>query len=71
MRERDLLKALSDPDNAASNKEPPGRAVFFHDKEIGECSSILSSLVHTSLSRALNGNRNALPLPDVTLPMIF
>jgi hypothetical protein len=71
MRERELLKALSNPDNAISTNEPPGRAFFFHDKEIGECSSILSTLVRSSLSRAPNGNRNALPLPDVDLPMIF
>jgi hypothetical protein len=71
MRERELLKALSDPDNATSTNEPPGRAVFFHDKEISECSSILSTLVRSSLSREPNGNRNALPLPDVDLPMIF
>ena len=71
MRKRDLLKALSDPDLALSHQQPPGRAVFFHDKEIGECSSILSTLVRSSLSRAPNGNRNALPLPDVDLPMIF
>jgi hypothetical protein len=71
MRKRDLLKALSDPDQALSSNEPPGRAVFFHDKEIAQCSSFLSSLVHKSLSRESTGNRDALPLPNVDLPMIF
>jgi hypothetical protein len=71
MRKRDLLKALSDPDLAITTNEPPGRAVFFHDKEIAECSSILSSLVRKSLSQGGNGNRNALALPNVDLPMIF
>jgi hypothetical protein len=71
MRKRDLLNALSDPDGALSTSEPPERAVFFHDKEIAECSSILGRLVQKSLSTHGTGNRNALPLPDVDLPMIF
>ena len=71
MRKRDLLTALSDPDLASTHNEPPGRAVFFHDKEIEQCSSILARLVQKSLSRESLGNRDALPLPDVELPMIF
>jgi hypothetical protein len=71
MRKRDLLKALSDPDLALSHQKPPGRVVFFHDKEIEQCSSILARLVQKSLSRESLGNRDALPLPDVDLPMIF
>jgi hypothetical protein len=71
MRKRDLLKALSDTDQAITKQEPPGRAVFFHDKEMAQCSSILGNLVHKSLSGVSTGNRNALPLPDVELPMIF
>jgi hypothetical protein len=71
MRKRDLLAALSEPDLAVAHNEPPGRAVFFHDKEIAACSSILAHLVQKSLSRESAGNRSALPLPDVDLPMIF
>jgi hypothetical protein len=70
MRKRDLLKALSDS-AVASTSKPPERAVFFLDKEIEKCSSILANLVRVSLSTAPNGNRRAVPLPDVDLPMIF
>jgi hypothetical protein len=71
MRKRDLLKALSDPDLAVSHQRPPDRAVFFQDKEIEQCSSILVRLVQRSLSQESHGNRDALALPDVDLPMIF
>ncbi|MFM0027449.1 hypothetical protein PQR70_14420 [Paraburkholderia madseniana] len=70
MRKRDLLKALSSP-AAASTSEPPEKAVFFHDKEIAACSSILDRLVQKSLKQESAGNRHALPLPDIDLPMIF
>jgi hypothetical protein len=71
MRKRDLLKALSDPDLAISHQEPPERAAFIHDKEIEQCSSILARLVHKSMTRESVGNRDAIALPDVELPMIF
>ncbi|MDR5762973.1 hypothetical protein [Caballeronia sp. LZ035] len=71
MRKRDLLKALSDPDLAVSHQQPPDRAVFFHDKEIEQCSSIFVRLVQRSLSQESHGNRDAIALPDVNLPMIF
>lgn len=70
MRKRDLLKALSDPDLALSSATAR-KGGFFHDKEIEQCSSILARLVQKSLSRESLGNRDALPLPDVDLPMIF
>jgi hypothetical protein len=54
-----------------STTEPPERAVFFHDKEIEQCSSILGLLMMTSLSTAPAGHRRAVPLPDIDLPMIF
>jgi hypothetical protein len=71
MRKRDLLTALSNPTGAHSPREPPERAVFFHDKEIAACSSILARLVQKSLTQESVGNRNALPLPDIDLPMVF
>jgi hypothetical protein len=71
MRKRDLLTALSNPTGAQSTREPPERAVFFHDKEIAACSSILARLVQKSLTQESVGNRNALPLPDIDLPMVF
>ncbi|MFM0756086.1 hypothetical protein [Paraburkholderia strydomiana] len=71
MRKDALLKALSGPD-AAFNQEPPERAVFLYDEEARSCSSILQHLIHTSLSAPVGrGNRHALPLPDVDLPLIF
>jgi hypothetical protein len=70
MRKRALTQGIADEAMPSSN-EPPERAVFFHDKEIEQCSSILARLVQKSLSRESLGNRDALPLPDVELPMIF
>ena len=70
MRKRALMQCLAE-DATQTVTEPPGRAVFFHDKEIEQCSSILARLVQKSLSRESLGNRDALPLPDVELPMIF
>ncbi|MDR5798781.1 MULTISPECIES: hypothetical protein [unclassified Caballeronia] len=71
MRKRDLFKALSGTDAAHNHQKPPERAVFFHDKEIAACSSILARLVQRSLTQESTGNRHALPLPDTDLPMIF
>ncbi|AMU04583.1 hypothetical protein A2T82_35375 (plasmid) [Burkholderia cenocepacia] len=72
MREDDLLKALSDPDNGFNQQEPPGWAVFFHDDEVSKCCTVLRDLIHVSLaSTARSGNRRAVQLPDVDLPMIF
>ena len=70
MRKQDLLKALSAETSQSSN-EPPERAVFFHDKEIEQCSSILAQMVKKSLSTESAGNQHAVPLPDVDLPMVF
>jgi hypothetical protein len=70
MRKRALMKCIAD-EAKQSTSEPPGRAVFFHDKEIEQCSSILGLLIRTSLSTASAGNRRSVPLPDVDLPMIF
>jgi hypothetical protein len=70
MRKRALMQSLADEATATST-EPPERAVFFHDKEIELCSSILGNLVRTSLSTGRAGSRQAIPLPDVDLPMIF
>jgi hypothetical protein len=70
MRKDALFKALSGPDTAF-NQEPPG-AVFLYDEEARSCSSILQQLIRTSLSAPVGrGNRHALPLPDVDLPLIF
>jgi hypothetical protein len=72
MRKDTLLKALSDPESGFNQQEPPERAVFLFDEEVRQCSSILQQLIHTSLqARAGHGNRHALPLPDVDLPLIF
>lgn len=72
MRKDTLLRALSDPDNAFIQQEPPERVVFLHDEESKKCSSILECLIQTSLEApARPGNRHALPLPDVDLPLIF
>ncbi|CAN7720124.1 hypothetical protein [Paraburkholderia hospita] len=63
------MKCIAD-EATQSTTEPPG-AVFFHDKEIEQCSSILGLLMRTSLSTASAGNRRSVPLPGVDLPMIF
>jgi hypothetical protein len=70
MRKRALMQSLAD-EAAATSNEPPERAVFFHDKEIEQCSSILGNLVRTSLSTGRSGSQQTVPLPDVDLPMIF
>jgi hypothetical protein len=71
MRKDALLEALSDPD-VAFNQEPPERAVFFHDDEVAACSSILFQLVNNSLTAPVStGNRRALPLPQIDLPLVF
>jgi hypothetical protein len=72
MRKSTLLKALFDPDSGFNSKEPPERAVFLFDEEVRTCSSILRLLIHVSLEApGGHGNRHALPLPDVDLPLIF
>jgi hypothetical protein len=70
MRKRELMRCIADEAMQVST-EPPERAVFFHDKEIGKCSSILGQLIRTSLATQSAGNRHGVPLPDVGLPMIF
>jgi hypothetical protein len=70
MRKRALMQSLAE-EAAATSDEPPERAVFLHDKEIEQCSSILAQMVRTSLSTGRAGNQRAIPLPDVDLPMIF
>uniref|UniRef100_A0A1I9YW60 Uncharacterized protein n=1 Tax=Paraburkholderia sprentiae WSM5005 TaxID=754502 RepID=A0A1I9YW60_9BURK len=70
MRKRPLLQCIAG-EAKQSSTEPPERAVFFHDKEIEQCSSILGQLMRASLSTASAGNRRGMPLPDVDLPMIF
>jgi hypothetical protein len=70
MRKRALVQCIAD-EARQSTSEPPEWAVFFHDKEIEQCSSILGLMVRTSLSRAPDGNRRGVPLPDIDLPMIF
>ncbi|BDC45343.1 hypothetical protein LMG24235_06616 [Paraburkholderia sabiae] len=71
MRKQTLLKALADPVNGF-NQEPPERAVFLFDDEASQCCSILHSLIDTSLrTRPRPGNRHALPLPDIDLPLVF
>ncbi|WP_243712353.1 hypothetical protein [Burkholderia pyrrocinia] len=72
MRKRDLLNALSDPDGGFNQQEPAERPVFLYDEEMRKCPSILHSLIQASqLARPRAGNRHALPLPDVDLPLIF
>ncbi|MGP8441496.1 hypothetical protein [Burkholderia vietnamiensis] len=72
MRKDALLKALSNPDGGFNQQEPPERAVFLYDEEVRKCSSILQSLIQASLqARPRPGNRHALSLPDVDLPLIF
>ncbi len=72
MRKSTLLKALSDPDSGFNSTEPPERAVFLYDEDVKSCCSILQRLIEASLrAPARHGNRHALPLPDVDLPLIF
>ncbi|MDN7412750.1 hypothetical protein [Burkholderia vietnamiensis] len=72
MRKDALLKALSGSDGGFNQQEPAERPVFLYDEEMRKCSSILHSLIQTSqLVRPCSGNRHALPLPDVDLPLIF
>ncbi len=70
MRKRALMQCIADEATQGST-EPPGRAVFFHDKEIEQCSLILGQLIQKSLHTGRNGNRRVMPLPDVDLPMVF
>ncbi|WP_244104566.1 hypothetical protein [Burkholderia ambifaria] len=72
MRKDALLKALSDPDGGFNQQKPAERPVFLYNEEMQKCSSILHSLIQVSqLARPRPGNRHALPLPDVDLPLIF
>ncbi|WJN72037.1 hypothetical protein OH687_38555 (plasmid) [Burkholderia anthina] len=72
MRKRDLLKALSGPDGGTNKQEPAERPVFLYDEEMRKCSSILHSLIQSSQrARPRAGNRHALPLPDIDLPLVF
>ncbi|WP_244106499.1 hypothetical protein [Paraburkholderia phenazinium] len=67
-----LLKALADPGSVFNQQEPPERAVFFYDDEVRQCCSILHSLIDRSMrAPARPGNRQALPLPDIDLPLVF
>lgn len=71
MRKDALLKLLADPAKGF-NQEPPERAVFLHDDEVRTCSSILHQLIDRSMRAQVRpGNRQALPLPDIDLPMVF
>lgn len=72
MHKATLLKALTGADDAFGQLEPPERAVFLHDDEVKACCSILDHLIRQSLAAPVQtGNRHALPLPDVDLPLIF
>jgi hypothetical protein len=71
MRKTTLLTWLSDPDGFINAQEPPERAVFVCDKENEKCCSILQQLITASQQDRTHGNRAALPLPDVDLPLIF
>ncbi|CAB3805005.1 hypothetical protein LMG28688_06086 [Paraburkholderia caffeinitolerans] len=72
MRKDTLLKALSDPDSGFNRQEPPERAVFLYDDEMNKCCPLLHTLIARSLTaRAKPGNRHALPLPDIDLPLVF
>ena len=71
MRKQTLLKALADPANGF-NQEPPERAVFLYDDEVRQCCSILHSLIDRSMRAPVRpGNRQALPLPEIELPLVF
>jgi hypothetical protein len=71
MRKDALLKLLADPAKGF-NQEPPGRAVFLHDDEVAKCSSILHRMIGQSMLAPVRpGNRQALPLPDIDLPLVF
>ncbi|MFX1814193.1 hypothetical protein PXJ20_26750 [Paraburkholderia sp. A1RI_3L] len=73
MRKDTLLRALADPAGSFFNsQEPPERAVFLHDDEVRTCCSILHALIDQSMRLpAGHGNRHALPLPDIDLPILF
>lgn len=72
MRKDTLLRALADPAGNFNSQEPPERAVFLHDDEVRKCCSILHSLIDQSMRLpAGHGNRHALPLPDIDLPIVF
>ena len=72
MHKATLLKALSNPDSAFASQVPPERVVFLHDDEVKKCCSILAPLIQHSLSAPVTtGNRHALPLPDIDLPLVF
>jgi hypothetical protein len=71
MRKDALLKALADPVKSF-NQQPPKRAVFSYDDEVRTCCSILHSLIDQSMRAAARpGNRQALPLPEIDLPIVF
>lgn len=71
MRKDALLRALREG-SLSTAQEPPERAVFLSDEETALCSSTLRDLIRNSLKAPTRaGNRHALPLPDVDLPMIF
>jgi hypothetical protein len=72
MRKDALLKAIAAGDEAFMTDVPPERAVFLYDDENRKCCLILQRLITESLRAApQTGNRHALPLPDVDLPLIF
>jgi hypothetical protein len=70
MRKRALMQCIA-VEATQSTTEPPERAVFLYDREVEQCSLILAQLIQKSLSTGRNGNRRAMPLPDVDLPMVF
>ncbi|MBB3262366.1 hypothetical protein F4827_006344 [Paraburkholderia bannensis] len=66
-----MLKLLADPAKGF-NQEPPEGAVFLHDDEVAKCSSILHQMIGRSMQAPVRpGNRRALPLPDIDLPLMF
>jgi hypothetical protein len=71
MRKDALMRALREG-SLSTAQEPPERAVFLSDEESALCSSTLRELIKTSrVAPSRAGNRHALPLPDIELPMIF
>jgi hypothetical protein len=71
MRKDMLLRALREG-SLFNAQEPPERAVFLYDDEVRQCCSILHSLIERSMQQpAGHGNRHALPLPDIDLPIVF